>query len=139
MYGVQFVNPNTEGEGMGTEIDVGALDPDAADEGAGAAHGRGPADQNGIESLSMRKLAQALDVVPMALYRHVANKDELLNALVDVVIGEIDPPLSGVDWRTAMRGGSSRPGARSSAIRGHRARWSRAPRPRRSCSPTWTR
>ncbi|HEX6580108.1 MAG TPA: TetR/AcrR family transcriptional regulator C-terminal domain-containing protein [Actinomycetota bacterium] len=61
------------------------------------------ADQDGIESLSMRKLAQALDVVPMALYRHVANKDELLNALVDVVVGEIDPPLEGTDWKTALR------------------------------------
>jgi AcrR family transcriptional regulator len=61
------------------------------------------ADQGGIESLSMRKLAQALDVVPMALYRHVANKDELLDGLVDVVIGEIDPPRSDTDWKTAMR------------------------------------
>ena len=61
------------------------------------------ADQGGIESLSMRKLAQALDVVPMALYRHVANKDELLDALVDVVIDEIDPPLEGADWKTALR------------------------------------
>ena len=61
------------------------------------------ADQGGIESLSMRKLAQALDVVPMALYRHVANKGELLDALVDVVIGEIDPPLEGADWKTALR------------------------------------
>jgi AcrR family transcriptional regulator len=51
----------------------------------------------------MRKLAQALDVVPMALYRHVANKDELLNALVDVVIEEIDPPLEGADWKTTIR------------------------------------
>ncbi len=61
------------------------------------------ADESGIEALSMRKLAQALDVVPMALYRHVANKDELLDALVDVVIGEIDPPLEGADWKTALR------------------------------------
>ena len=61
------------------------------------------ADREGIESLSMRKLAQALDVVPMALYRHVAKKDELLDALVDVVIGEIDPPLEGADWKTALR------------------------------------
>ena len=60
-------------------------------------------DQEGIESLSMRKLAQALDVVPMALYRHVANKDELLDALVDVVVGEIDPPVEGADWKTALR------------------------------------
>jgi AcrR family transcriptional regulator len=61
------------------------------------------ADEGGIESLSMRKLAQALDVVPMALYRHVANKDELLDGLVDVVIGEIDPPRRDTDWKTAMR------------------------------------
>jgi AcrR family transcriptional regulator len=61
------------------------------------------ADRGGIESLSMRKLAQALDVVPMALYRHFANKDELLNGLVDLVVGEIDPPLDGADWKTAIR------------------------------------
>ena len=61
------------------------------------------ADQGGIESLSMRKLAQALEVVPMALYRHVANKDELLGGMVDVVVGEIDPSPSGTDWKTAIR------------------------------------
>jgi len=61
------------------------------------------ADESGIEALSMRKLAQALDVVPMALYRHIANKEELLNALVDVVVDEIDPPLEGTDWKTAVR------------------------------------
>jgi AcrR family transcriptional regulator len=61
------------------------------------------ADREGIEGLSMRKLAQALDVVPMALYRHVANKDELLNGLVDVVVQEIDPPLEGADWKVALR------------------------------------
>jgi AcrR family transcriptional regulator len=61
------------------------------------------ADQGGIESLSMRKLAQALDVVPMALYRHVANKDELLDGMIDVVVGEIDPPLEGADWKTTIR------------------------------------
>jgi AcrR family transcriptional regulator len=61
------------------------------------------ADQGGVESLSMRNLAQALDVVPMALYRHVANKDEMLSGMVDVVVGEIDPPDAGVDWTTAVR------------------------------------
>jgi AcrR family transcriptional regulator len=61
------------------------------------------ADQEGIEALSMRRLAQALDVVPMALYRHVASKDELLGGLVDVVVGEIDPPLDGADWKTTIR------------------------------------
>ena len=61
------------------------------------------ADRNGIDSISMRKLADALDVVPMALYRHVANKDELLGGMIDVVVGEIDPPRTDTDWKTAMR------------------------------------
>jgi AcrR family transcriptional regulator len=61
------------------------------------------ADQGGIESLSMRKLAQALNVVPMALYRHVAKKDELLDGMIDVVVEEIDPPETGVDWKRAIR------------------------------------
>lgn len=61
------------------------------------------ADEGGVESLSMRKLAQELGVVPMALYKHVANKDELLDGLVDVVIGEIDPPLPATDWKAAVR------------------------------------
>ena len=61
------------------------------------------ADTRGVESLSMRKLAQALGVVPMALYKHVANKDELLDGMIDAVIGEIDPPDGGADWRTAIR------------------------------------
>jgi AcrR family transcriptional regulator len=39
----------------------------------------------------------------MALYKHVADKDELLDAMVDVVVGEIDPPAGGTDWKTAMR------------------------------------
>ena len=45
------------------------------------------ADQGGVESLSMRKIALELGVVPMALYKHVANKDELLDGMVDVVVG----------------------------------------------------
>jgi AcrR family transcriptional regulator len=61
------------------------------------------ADAGGVEALSMRKLAQQLGVVPMALYKHVANKDELLDGMVDVVVSEIDPPLSGTDWKTAIR------------------------------------
>jgi AcrR family transcriptional regulator len=61
------------------------------------------ADERGVESLSMRKLGQELGVVPMALYKHVANKDELLDGMVDVVVGEIDPPSDGADWKTAIR------------------------------------
>ncbi|GGM02185.1 TetR/AcrR family transcriptional regulator [Micromonospora yangpuensis] len=62
------------------------------------------ADGAGIESLSMRNLAQELGVVPMALYRHVANKDELLDGMIDLVVGEISPPAAGVDWKPAVRG-----------------------------------
>jgi AcrR family transcriptional regulator len=41
--------------------------------------------------------------VPMALYKHVAKKDEMLDGMVDVVVGEIDPPLEGAEWKTANR------------------------------------
>ena len=61
------------------------------------------ADESGIEALSMRHLADELGVVPMALYKHVANKEALLDGMVDVVVGEIDPPAAG-DWRSALRG-----------------------------------
>jgi len=61
------------------------------------------ADAGGLEALSMRRLAEELGVAPMALYRHVANKDDLVDGMVDVVFGEIDLPSSGDDWRTAMR------------------------------------
>jgi AcrR family transcriptional regulator len=61
------------------------------------------ADRGGVESLSMRKLAQELDVVPMALYKHVVNKDELLDGMIDVVVSEIDPPIDGADWKPAIR------------------------------------
>jgi len=61
------------------------------------------ADEAGIESLSMRRLAQELGVVPMALYKHVANKDELLDGMVEAIVGEIDPPVRGAGWKGAVR------------------------------------
>jgi AcrR family transcriptional regulator len=61
------------------------------------------ADEGGVDALSMRKIAQALGVVPMALYKHVTNKNELLDGMVDVVVGEIDPPAGGTGWKTAIR------------------------------------
>ena len=61
------------------------------------------ADDAGIESLSMRRLAEELGVVPMALYKHVANKEGLLDGMIDVVVGEIDPPVRGTDWKSAVR------------------------------------
>jgi len=61
------------------------------------------ADAGGLDALSMRKLAEELDVAPMALYRHVANKDDLIDGMVDVVFSEVGLPSTGPDWRTAMR------------------------------------
>ena len=61
------------------------------------------ADQAGTEGLSMRKLAEELGVVPMALYKHVANKEELLDGMIDIVVGEIDPPVAGAGWKAAIR------------------------------------
>jgi AcrR family transcriptional regulator len=61
------------------------------------------ADRGGLEALSMRKLGQELGVEAMAMYYHFANKDEVLNGIVDLVFSEIDLPAAGGDWRTAMR------------------------------------
>jgi AcrR family transcriptional regulator len=61
------------------------------------------ADTAGIEAVSMRKLADELGVVPMALYKHVAGKEELLDGMVDIVVGEIDPPAASTDWKGAVR------------------------------------
>jgi AcrR family transcriptional regulator len=61
------------------------------------------ADSGGIASLSMRKLAQELGVEAMSLYNHVANKDDLLDGLVDLVFGEIGLPPPGKHWKAAMR------------------------------------
>jgi AcrR family transcriptional regulator len=61
------------------------------------------ADEGGIEAISMRKLAQALGVQAMSLYNHVANKDEIVDGIVDAVIGEIEVPDLAIDWKTAMR------------------------------------
>jgi AcrR family transcriptional regulator len=61
------------------------------------------ADEGGIEALSMRKLAKELGVEAMSLYNHVANKDEILDGIIDVVASEADLPPDGVDWKTAIR------------------------------------
>src|SRR5215213_9038503 len=61
------------------------------------------ADEAGIEALSMRNLAQRIGVVPMALYKHVASKEELLDGMVDVIVADIDLPTPGSDWKDAVR------------------------------------
>lgn len=61
------------------------------------------ADDAGMESVSMRRLAQELGVVPMALYKHVANKDELIGGMIEVVVAEIDPPDAAASWKGSVR------------------------------------
>ena len=60
------------------------------------------ADESGIDSLTMRKLGVAVGVEAMSLYNHVTNKEDLLDGMVDLVFAEIELPLSGADWKTAM-------------------------------------
>jgi AcrR family transcriptional regulator len=61
------------------------------------------ADTGGLGSLTIRSLAQELGVKPMSVYYHVAGKDEILAALVDIVFAEIELPRPGGDWRAEMR------------------------------------
>ena len=60
------------------------------------------ADAHGIGALTMRRLAQELGVEAMTLYHYVASKDEILDALVDRVVGEFELP-SGPAWKAALR------------------------------------
>lgn len=61
------------------------------------------ADTEGLGALSMRRLGEALGVEAMSLYKHVANKEDLLGGIVDLVVGEMALPAIGGDWRAAMR------------------------------------
>jgi AcrR family transcriptional regulator len=61
------------------------------------------ADRDGLESISMRRLAQELGVEAMSLYTHVRNKDDLLDGMVDTVIGAIPTTLDGADWKSSLR------------------------------------
>jgi len=61
------------------------------------------ADRGGVGALSMRKLAQELGVEAMSLYHHMANKDDILDGIVDVVFGEIELPTGEAGWEAAMR------------------------------------
>ncbi|MDJ0333974.1 TetR/AcrR family transcriptional regulator [Salinibacterium sp. G-O1] len=61
------------------------------------------ADSEGVTGLSMRRLAGALGAGAMSLYHYVASKDELLDAMIDVVFQEIDLPPEETDWQSAMR------------------------------------
>lgn len=61
------------------------------------------ADRNGLGALTMRRLGNLLGVEAMSLYKHVAGKDEILDGIVDLVVGEIELPDPGSDWKAAMR------------------------------------
>jgi DNA-binding transcriptional regulator YbjK len=84
------------------------------------------ADEGGVESLTMRKLGNVLGFEAMSLYNHVANKDDLLDGMIDLVFGEIDLPSGGADWKTAMR---QRAVSARQVLSCHRS--ARASRPRR--------
>jgi AcrR family transcriptional regulator len=61
------------------------------------------ADRDGIESISMRKLAQELGVEAMSLYTHVRNKSDLLDGMADAVISQIPVSAEGTDWKASLR------------------------------------
>lgn len=61
------------------------------------------ADAGGISSLTIRSLATELGVKPMSVYHHVANKEEILDGIVDIVFSEIELPHVGGDWQDEMR------------------------------------
>lgn len=61
------------------------------------------ADREGLDAVSMRRLAEALDAGAMSLYHHVPGKDALLDGMVDVVFAEIDAPALDGDWKGALR------------------------------------
>ena len=61
------------------------------------------ADEGGIAALTIRTLAQGLGVKPMSVYHYVANKDEILDGIIDLVFSEIELPVAGRDWQTEMR------------------------------------
>jgi len=63
----------------------------------------GIADEGGLEALSMRKLAQELGVEAMSVYHYVANKDEILDGILNFVITEFELAVGGPDWKAAIR------------------------------------
>ena len=79
------------------------------------------ADRQGLDAVSMRRLGDALGVTPMALYKHVAGREELIDAMVDRVVAAIATPERSDDWRDAVR---TRVLAARAALRSHP--WSQA-------------
>jgi AcrR family transcriptional regulator len=61
------------------------------------------ADSAGLDALTMRQVAGMLEVAPMSLYRHISSRDDLIDAMIDVLFSEIALPLGSAHWKTAMR------------------------------------
>src|SRR5215212_3237217 len=61
------------------------------------------ADESGIESLTMRRLGETLGCEAMSLYNHVANKDDLLDGMIDLVLAETEAPSPAQQWDAAIR------------------------------------
>ena len=61
------------------------------------------ANEHGLDELSMRRLADNLDVTPMALYKHVAGREQLIDAMVEAVASQIDAAREGESWKQALR------------------------------------
>lgn len=62
------------------------------------------ADEHGIEALTMRRLGRRLGVEAMSLYRHVRNKDDILDGMVELVMAEFEVPTGAPDWKASIRG-----------------------------------
>ena len=95
------------------------------------------ADAGGVGSLTIRSLAEELGVKPMSVYHYVANKDAILDGIVDIVFSEIELPVIGGDWRSEMR---RRASSAREVLRRHpgpSGSWSRGPIPDpRRCDTT---
>lgn len=61
------------------------------------------ADEHGLEAVSMRRVGRALGVEAMSLYKHVADKEAILDGIVDLVMVEVEVPTPGGDWRAEIR------------------------------------
>lgn len=60
-------------------------------------------EKGGIESVSMRQVAQGLDVEAMSLYKHIANKDDLMDGLVELIFAQMALPSPDLEWKVALR------------------------------------
>ncbi|WP_108718987.1 TetR/AcrR family transcriptional regulator C-terminal domain-containing protein [Miniimonas sp. S16] len=90
------------------------------------------ADRDGLDAVTMRRLGDRLDVTPMAVYKHVTGREELIDAMLDRVVASIPPARSGASWRDATR---DRVLTARAALRSHP--WARdAIETRRLASPT---